>query len=785
MREDILTQEIKAKAIDLGADLVGIASVDRWDKAPIEHSPQGILPTAKAVIVCGIHTPDACIELGSEEDPRKPGPALGELDASSHLQFLAFRLAKYLQESGWDAIPISQSGYWTYRPRSGAPRGWIADMSLYYAAVAAGLGEIGWHNLCITPEFGTRQRFVAVITNAPLNPDPMYSGEPLCDRCLLCAKYCPTKSFDKEVSGTCHVEIGGKNFYFPNRNLWRCAIGENFQLDVFLPWPDKVDEEVVVEMAEKAAKEHPEWVYGWKMGICFKYCVPPQRRYFDKDYCKSPRRKRSTVTEENPGISNLLMNEILALAQKNGVDIIGSADNKDFENNGINLRSFLPDAESAIVIGLGYPENCLLNTDFIARRAQLSIARHLEKYGFSALTHSNLSPESSALICKVAYKDNSGELLTPEFGNRQYWSTIITSAHLPKLVKDAPTNKSSIIEKKKRTYSSSFLTAKIKALAMNEGADLFGIAPVERINNMIPYLEKNVETDQDYFIVEDKKWEIKGSTIWGGQAMPFNPEVKKVKLSPKKPEDYLLGARSVIVIGINLLDASIDYAGKPPAQKAGHYMAFAHGESLNQLSYILLQIAKFLDSYGYRVFPAFDLCNLASRVCGGSFDLTASRFAAVAAGLGEIGWNGLVLTPEFGPRQRFVSLITDAVLEYSSLYDGPSLCKKCFKCVDSCPVRAISKEKSLSLEVDSKRFEWGKVDRLRCDWAKRYGLVGEEGPKFMGSYNSFSPPDVITPEKVCDAMLKADRLQRPGYLAIVERCFTNCPAQRGLELDGR
>lgn len=34
--------------------------------------------------------------------------------------------------------------------------------------------------------------------------------------------------------------------------------------------------------------------------------------------------------------------------------------------------------------------------------------------------------------------------------------------------------------------------------------------------------------------------------------------------------------------------------------------------------------------------------------------LFSNRHAAVAAGLGEIGWNGFCLTPDNGPRQRFV-----------------------------------------------------------------------------------------------------------------------------------
>ena len=70
----------------------------------------------------------------------------------------------------------------------------------------------------------------------------------------------------------------------------------------------------------------------------------------------------------------------------------------------------------------------------------------------------------------------------------------------------------------------------------------------------------------------------------------------------------------------------------------------------------------------------------------------------------------------------------------------------------------------------------GRLNRLRCDWAKRYGLLGDAGPKYMGSSNDFPIPEVITPESVCEAVRRSDRMQRPSYTAIVERCLTECPA---------
>ena len=59
-------------------------------------------------------------------------------------------------------------------------------------------------------------------------------------------------------------------------------------------------------------------------------------------------------------------------------------------------------------------------------------------------------------------------------------------------------------------------------------------------------------------------------------------------------------------------------------------------------------------------------------------------------GLGEIGKNGLFLTPEFGPRQRFAMLLTDAELEPDKPFE-PYLCKNCNACIDACPLEAFSK----------------------------------------------------------------------------------------------
>ncbi|HOF04711.1 MAG TPA: epoxyqueuosine reductase [Syntrophales bacterium] len=62
--------------------------------------------------------------------------------------------------------------------------------------------------------------------------------------------------------------------------------------------------------------------------------------------------------------------------------------------------------------------------------------------------------------------------------------------------------------------------------------------------------------------------------------------------------------------------------------------------------------------------------------------------AARYAGLGTIGRSHCLLTPEFGPRVRFVSVFTAAVLSPDPLWEK-ELCIKCEACVKCCPKEAL------------------------------------------------------------------------------------------------
>ena len=92
-------------------------------------------------------------------------------------------------------------------------------------------------------------------------------------------------------------------------------------------------------------------------------------------------------------------------------------------------------------------------------------------------------------------------------------------------------------------------------------------------------------------------------------------------------------------------------------------------------------------------------------------------YAAVACGLGEIGLNGLFLSPKFGSRQRFHMIITDAEIEETPLFAG-QICDKCGKCAAACPLGAVNVQERDVIEVCGKKMEVATIAYDRCRTCK-------------------------------------------------------------------
>ncbi|MBN2448904.1 MAG: 4Fe-4S binding protein [Lentisphaeria bacterium] len=114
------------------------------------------------------------------------------------------------------------------------------------------------------------------------------------------------------------------------------------------------------------------------------------------------------------------------------------------------------------------------------------------------------------------------------------------------------------------------------------------------------------------------------------------------------------------------------------------------------------------------------------------------RIASFLCGLGEIGYSKMLLTPQFGPRQRVGIVITDMELEPDPLYpdtDGPKLCDRCMACVRECPAGAISRTQTVRVNLAGHWLEWGEIDCDACDIAFRGGLAADGPVTGAAEYN--------------------------------------------------
>ncbi|UCH98261.1 MAG: epoxyqueuosine reductase [Candidatus Aminicenantes bacterium] len=182
----ITAYELKQFALEKGAELVGVAPVERFRSAPVGHHPGDILPRAKVVIVCA-----QCIPISTLEGPATAYHRAMEI-IHAQLDQLACKIALFLEKAGGRAIPVpSDEPYRYWEAERSYGRG---DLSHKHAAQAAGLGKIGKNSLLITPQLGSRVHLVSVVTDidlAPDPPDPIPDWNPCPESCTICYQVCP------------------------------------------------------------------------------------------------------------------------------------------------------------------------------------------------------------------------------------------------------------------------------------------------------------------------------------------------------------------------------------------------------------------------------------------------------------------------------------------------------------------------------------------------------------------------------------------------------------------
>jgi epoxyqueuosine reductase QueG len=280
-----LAVRLRRFAREQGADLVGITPAERLDAALLPgYRAADQFPEVKSVVVLALHIPDASLEVMWQGISNYSYNMFGYAYLNRELDFLAYRVTRYLEDNGYLALPIPARGehYWEKRKNYG-------PLSFRHAAVAAGLGTFGWQGLVLTPQFGARQRLITVLTDAELEPDKVLDQDPdRCRGCLACVKNCPAGAVKENEEWA--VAIDGKKFIYGVVDCEACAwmaegyssklwAGAPFQPQADVPQPAAADSRLMYDYKwhrrdpALTNSEHAEGNFGASFcGRCLSVC---------------------------------------------------------------------------------------------------------------------------------------------------------------------------------------------------------------------------------------------------------------------------------------------------------------------------------------------------------------------------------------------------------------------------------------------------------------------------------------------------------------------------------
>ena len=304
---DSTETRLKSLAVSLGADLVGVTTRDLLADGPPSADPRYLLPSANSVISFAVSL-DRELVLNFISKKKWRPHCDNRKAIVQTLYTIGDTLAEQLKSEGYEAVNVDLNN--NYRPEKAAAdvtemTEFHPDFSHRYAALAAGVGRLGWSGNLLTMEHGALVELGSVLTSATLRPDPPIPDEDHpCDRCGMCSLVCPvemihpkestqvtvagiTETISRKRPNTC-CWIGCSGYeglstsrtwsnWSPYR-LGRSLPEDKRELNALCIHLQKVDPQM--QSADNSFNNYrqavfdPEWFYYTVCGFCRSVCSP-------------------------------------------------------------------------------------------------------------------------------------------------------------------------------------------------------------------------------------------------------------------------------------------------------------------------------------------------------------------------------------------------------------------------------------------------------------------------------------------------------------------------------
>ena len=233
MNDHILTSQMLKEFADKlsagggGNGILGVAPIERFNEAPERMHPKNIFPDCKSVISIVQPIPRSTYR-GITSGTYWPNYTYYSYNRLNTLfrPMVTYEVARFIEDHGFEAVPVYPGVPEVYpdNPEPVAPGRPVPEININVriAAVACGLGEIGWSKVFIHKVFGPRVRIGTILTDAVLEPDALVEPGTLCNRCMACVRECPGGCIPADKTKSITVNVAGKECTWGDIDVWRC-----------------------------------------------------------------------------------------------------------------------------------------------------------------------------------------------------------------------------------------------------------------------------------------------------------------------------------------------------------------------------------------------------------------------------------------------------------------------------------------------------------------------------------------------------------------------------------